>query len=272
MEGWLFQVKRYFEIHGVPPEQRLTIVAFYMQGEALKWFQWLHLTHQNDSWPTFVRDISARFGPSSFWNAEVALNKLQQTTTVAAYITEFESLSARIPGLSVDNLLYRFLAGLKDEIHREIVLMQPQSLQAAMGMVRVIEDKITATRNFTSRPWIPKPTTHNYIHNPAPQKPQPTLIHQPARKLTATEMSARRAKGLCYNCDERWVPGHPWKARFQCYIADELAEITEIHDEENTHELTPLVHSQNQPSLQMKPHQLYPSTRSRVKLHEVHYG
>ena len=28
------------------------------------------------------------------------------------------------------------------------------------------------------------------------------------KRLTPTEMEERRGKGLCYNCDEKFVPGH----------------------------------------------------------------
>ncbi|CAM8929438.1 unnamed protein product [Rhodiola kirilowii] len=46
VDGWLFQIKRYFEHHGVPPDQKLTLATFYLTGPALSWFHWMHLTHQ----------------------------------------------------------------------------------------------------------------------------------------------------------------------------------------------------------------------------------
>lgn len=143
MEGWLFQAERYFELHGVPPEP---IIAFYMSGDALGWFQWMTLTRQIDSWSSFVSDLTTRFGPSAFWNSEVALKKLRQTTSVAVYIEAFETLSTRMPGLSTDNLLNQFMAGLKYGIHREIVLLKRRTLQAAMGIARIAEEKIAAIR------------------------------------------------------------------------------------------------------------------------------
>jgi len=33
----------------------------------------------------------------------------------------------------------------------------------------------------------------------------------PMKRLTWYEMQIRRAQGLCFNCDERFVPGHKCK-------------------------------------------------------------
>ena len=33
----------------------------------------------------------------------------------------------------------------------------------------------------------------------------------PVKRITPTQMDERRKKGLCYNCDEKWGPGHKCK-------------------------------------------------------------
>ncbi|KAL9684251.1 hypothetical protein QQ045_021686 [Rhodiola kirilowii] len=67
-----------------------------------------------------------------------------------------------------------------------------------MGMAKVAEQKLQAYDQL-ARPAIN--TTH-------------------IKRLTSTEMMARRERGMCYNCDEKFVPGHKCKARFQCMIMD----------------------------------------------------
>ncbi|KAL9670928.1 hypothetical protein QQ045_008491 [Rhodiola kirilowii] len=106
----------------------------------------MHTTHQISSWEAMAKDLRSRFGPSMFWRAEVAINKLRQESSVATYIAEFEDLSVRTPGLSTENLLYRFMAGLKDEIHNELVLLNPTTLQSSMGMARLAEQKLHLPR------------------------------------------------------------------------------------------------------------------------------
>ncbi|CAM8948182.1 unnamed protein product [Rhodiola kirilowii] len=115
VEGWLFQLERFFDLHETPPEQMLAVAPLYMTGEALRWYQWKHITGQIHTWVQLARDIKRRFGPTDYWDAEVALNKLLQTASVSAYITSFETMSTRTPGLTANNLLCRFLAGLKED-------------------------------------------------------------------------------------------------------------------------------------------------------------
>ena len=38
--GWIFKITQYFEYHATPEVEWLAIVAFYMDGHALAWFQW----------------------------------------------------------------------------------------------------------------------------------------------------------------------------------------------------------------------------------------
>ncbi|KAL9679134.1 hypothetical protein QQ045_016990 [Rhodiola kirilowii] len=109
---------RYFEFHHITTDQKMTIATFYLGGEALRWYQWLYITHQITDWLSFTQDLLHRFGPSCYESPGVTINKLVQTTSVAAYIADFENLSVRTPKLSPDNLLDHFIAGLKDEIQR----------------------------------------------------------------------------------------------------------------------------------------------------------
>ncbi|CAM9000525.1 unnamed protein product [Rhodiola kirilowii] len=140
-DGWLFQLERYFEHHSVQPGQRMMVATFHMAGEALQWFQWMHATHQIYDWPSLARDLQAKFGPSAYTYPEVAINLLTQTGSLAAYIKEFETLSIRTPDLTHSNLLHRFIAGLRPDIKRELTLFCPPTLQLAMGMARVADEK-----------------------------------------------------------------------------------------------------------------------------------
>jgi len=40
--GWIFKINQFFDYHLTPDEQRLRIASFYMEGDALPWFQWMH--------------------------------------------------------------------------------------------------------------------------------------------------------------------------------------------------------------------------------------
>ncbi|CAM8941280.1 unnamed protein product [Rhodiola kirilowii] len=226
VEAWLFQIERFFEHNQIPLDQRLTMATFYMNGEPLRWYQWLYSTHQVTDWLEFVQDIKARFGPSAYWDPEVALNKLHQTTSVASYIAEFESLSLKTPDLNPRNLLKRFMAVLKDEVHREMVLMRPTNLRVAMGMARIAEQKLNETRNWVTRPTFSRTSVTPPSNQGADQRAIKApgargTTNLPVRRLSITDMAARREKGLCFNCDEKFVPGYQCKPRFQCLVLEE---------------------------------------------------
>ncbi|CAM8886860.1 unnamed protein product [Rhodiola kirilowii] len=223
-EGWLFQMERYFTHHHVLPEQKMSFVPFYLDGEALQWYQWLTITHQIKDWDSFSTAVLRRFGPSMYYSASVLLNKLHQKTSVAAYIAEFESLSARAPEFTADLLLSRFLAGLKEERHCEIMLLCPPDLQMAMGMARIAEQKISLTRWSAPRPPGSRP---GGFSRPSIPRPSPGPSGLPIKRLTPTEMVARREKGLCFNCDERFHPGYICKPKFLCLLMEEEEVIAE---------------------------------------------
>jgi hypothetical protein len=44
--GWIFKINQFFDYHLTPDDQRLRIASFYMEGEALTWFQWMHQNGQ----------------------------------------------------------------------------------------------------------------------------------------------------------------------------------------------------------------------------------
>ncbi|CAM9000452.1 unnamed protein product [Rhodiola kirilowii] len=225
VEGWLFQLNRYFNINNIHPDQMLEYAPLFLGGDALLWYQWKNTTGQISTWLGLAADIRRRFGPSAYHNAEVAINMLVQTSSAQAYITEFERMSMSAPKLVGSNLLSRFVAGLKEEIRHEITLLCPPDLDKAMGMARVIEDKLLALRRLTTRPTFNKPYQPTKPpYRPPSDTPRPNQNPLPFRRLTAAEIAARREKGLCFNCDEKFVPGHTCRPRFQCLLLEEPAD------------------------------------------------
>lgn len=178
-----------------------------MQGPALGWYKWLHSTQQLTTWDAFTRALELRFGPSTFENHQTALFKSHQTGSVTDYQAQFETLSNRVNGLSSELLLNCFLSGLRNDIQRDLAVLRPKSFPDAIGLAKLLEDKIQDAKHNPQRFARVNPTTTNQptpsILDPAPQTNNP-----PIRKISPAEIADRHAKGLCYNCDEKWVAGH----------------------------------------------------------------
>lgn len=197
-----------------------------MTGDALAWYQWLYNSGLLTSWEEFKHALETCFRPSSFENHHQALFKLQQKSTVSDYQKEFERLCNRVIGLPATAILDCFISGLKPEIQHDMAILQPASISQAIGLAKLIESK-----HLASRALQPPPRSYQPKYNPSPQPlstlppllpapnqrlalptpPKPTSF--PNKYLSPTEMLACKVKGLCYNCDERFVPGHRCKTQ-----------------------------------------------------------
>uniref|UniRef100_A0A2N9G868 Reverse transcriptase domain-containing protein n=1 Tax=Fagus sylvatica TaxID=28930 RepID=A0A2N9G868_FAGSY len=164
--------------------------SYHLDDDALIWFQ--DSEHAINCWDEFVRTILLRFGPASYDDPMESLTKLKHTTTVIAYKGQFESISNRIRNLSDMHKLSCFMSGLKDEIRLAVKMQGPRNLSEAYALAKIQEDAGVESRGMESR----QPNT------------RPPL---PVQRLTPMQMSERRKKGLCYNCDEKWSTNHKCK-------------------------------------------------------------
>lgn len=131
-------------------------------------------------------------------------------------------------------------------------------------MAKLVETKLQATPTlFAKPPWMPYPkgqssSSSNFATNPPPIVPHfltpktlPPLLPTPPNKLalpapsstkspfpikylTPVEQDARRAKGLCFNCDERFHRGHHCKAKIFLLLLiieddDEASALTDLY-------------------------------------------
>ena len=82
-------------------------------------------------------------------------------------------------------------------------LFEPSSLEKDFMMGRKVESKkmVMTTRNTTSNTYI-----ENYVPS-----------NQPHR-LTPQQLEEKRAKGLCFNCDNKYSKGHKCGGKKLFYI------------------------------------------------------
>ncbi|CAJ2644149.1 unnamed protein product [Trifolium pratense] len=184
--GWIFKINQFFYYHLTPDEQRLRIASFYMDGDALSWFQWMHSNGQILTWTSFLQALETRFAPSQYDDPKGALFKLCQSGSVRDYQTQFEMLTNRISGLPPQFYL------------KEKIDDRPSTYPKLSGT--------THSHSPSSSSFRPTMTV-------TPPKSQPTV-----KRLTPVELQARREKGLCYNCDERYVQVHRCKRTFHLLI------------------------------------------------------
>jgi len=93
-----------------------------------------------------------------------------------------------------------FISGLKDEIRAHVLMARPQSWVEATKRAKEAQQVVSSQNRKPS--FIPRPKPVNHT-TPS------TLLK--IQKLTRAEMDERQLKGLCYNYDEKYFPGHKCK-------------------------------------------------------------
>ncbi|XP_077235247.1 uncharacterized protein LOC143877215 [Tasmannia lanceolata] len=135
------------------------------------------------------------------------------------YQEKFEEYATRTTGLSEEFFVSCFISGLKEEIRMTVQMFKPITISQALGLARLQEENILAmakrNRFNTIRQDQFKPVTLEKTQSKPNEGAGPTTI----KWLTLSEMDERRSKGLCFNCDEQFKPGHRCKRR-QLYLIE----------------------------------------------------
>jgi hypothetical protein len=231
---WLFQSEQFFSFYNIPLENRLSMVSFYMKGEALGWYKWMSLNNQLTDWNSFSRDLELRFGPSTYENHQAQLFKLRQHGTVAEYQANFEKISNRVYGLPHDAILNCFISGLQPEIRSELAIQRPYNISQAIGLAKLIEAKIKDSKpkyskHFSTQYVSTQLTKNSPISTTNNANPNPTS-KLPIRRITSAQRNERRTQGLCFHCDEKFVPGHKCSTGRFLLLMTEEEEYVEIEE------------------------------------------
>lgn len=185
-----------------------------MQGDALSLFKWMFHNNQLGDWTSFARALEIRFGPSSYENHQGKLLKLRQTSSIADFQVNFEKLSNRVFGIPCEVLKNCFISGLLLEIQNEIALFQSQTISQAIRLAKLIEAKLKDAKPKFARssPNFPTHTSMTTTIKSTNTVPKTSATKEPQslpiKLLSPQQLQERRAAGLCYNCDEKFHPGH----------------------------------------------------------------
>jgi hypothetical protein len=215
---WLYRVEQYVEFYNTSYRQLFRLIAIHMEGRALVWYQDICDSSQFHSWEGFTRAVLTRFGPSSYDDPMETLMRLRQYSTMEDYKGKFESISNRLKGISDFNRLSCFLSGLKDEIRIPVKMFNPSTLLEAFSLAKMQEENVLANRrNFRnanpnySGSNSQRINSSNVVQNNFSSGQNSGSIPKavvPVQKISPLQMEERRKKGLCYNCDSKWNPGH----------------------------------------------------------------
>lgn len=178
------------------------------------------------SWDDFRQRLFLGFGKSVENDPGNRLFAIRQHGSVTAYVTEFEDLSAQVPGLDNSHLEKFFYNGLKQEMREVLKMKEPRGLPNQKAVVLRMESssfcqmiserngKVAAPpRHYTGRAVVP--------HNQQRQVMLPGVAEQIAppvaqgrqflptrQRHTAEELDAVRSKSICFKCKGKYFRGH----------------------------------------------------------------
>ncbi|XP_075669683.1 uncharacterized protein LOC142639376 [Castanea sativa] len=206
LASWVYKANQYFGYYQTPIAEKLLIASFHMELETLIWFQEGEEAGVFTNWDSLVQALHVRFGSTAYDDPMEVLTRLRQSSTVAMYKAEFEAVSNRIKGLSPLHKLSCFLSGLKDEIRLPIRMLNPRTLNEAFELAKIQEEYVFSYKKSSKfQQETGKGSILGLPKNNVVIESKPKI---PIKRLTPAQMDERRKRGLCYNCDEKWVVGH----------------------------------------------------------------
>eukprot|EP00257_Ricinus_communis_P017974 XP_015576546.1 uncharacterized protein LOC107261479 [Ricinus communis] len=236
---WLSCCDNFFLHQHTVEEDKVILASFHLEGDAQLWFLKLQRDRPNISWANFKVQCQLHFGPSIRSSKLGELSKLKQSNTVEDYQRQFERLSAQTTTLTSEQEKEIFISGLREALAVEVELHNPADLTTAMSLARLYERRSEKGRadSFPPRRLTTTPTNNS--------GPKPSFI----KRLSRPEMEERRAKGLCFNCDEKFEIGHKCKKLFWLEV---LVEEDEPDDEEPTISLHAISGTQTTQTMQVE--------------------
>ncbi|WVZ96354.1 hypothetical protein U9M48_042006 [Paspalum notatum var. saurae] len=229
---WLNRCESFFRGQHNPEDRRIWYASIHMTGPAQLWYLRLELNSGEPPWRSFVRLVQNRFGPPMTDTLLGALKLLQRTTSVEDYCEKFMSLACRDAELSESQQVQLFIAGLRNPLQLDVALQRPYTLNEAITLARAYEQRMLLSdplpiRSAPRQSFRSLPSTASSAQpGVASSKPgastatvaDPSALSTSSslgcRRLSPSEMAQRRAAGLCYNCDEKFVYGHKCKRLF----------------------------------------------------------
>ncbi|GJU28568.1 retrotransposable element Tf2 [Tanacetum coccineum] len=198
-----------------------------------------------------ARRLLHRFQPSQNGNLLEQFFSISQQGTAREYVTMFEKMAAQLPGLTEEVLGGVFIKGLTPELRTAVRTQQPTTLSQAMDLTMLIDESRTGGTGDQRGGTVPKPVSTRVGGGGIPRPlgggiigggakdKQSGTSRPPFKRLTETEFADKKAKGLCYRCDEKFLPGHrcPAKTLQLLFIpeGDEGGAEDDQEDEEHFH-------------------------------------
>ncbi|KAK1613201.1 hypothetical protein QYE76_036874 [Lolium multiflorum] len=204
--NWLNQCEQFFRGQRTLAFDRTWIASYHLRGAAQTWYYALEQDEGGmPPWERFRDLCLLRFGPPVRGSRLVELGRLQFTSSVQDFADRFQSLACHAPGVSARQRAELFVGGLPDHIRVDVEMREPQDLQTATAGEPALRHALP------DGPGSPAA---------AVPRRRPLRAYTSFRRDDGRQLERRR-KGLCFNCDEQYAPGHTCARLFYLEMVDD---------------------------------------------------
>lgn len=229
-------------MYPVPFETWFSFATLYFVGNAAIWLQTYEELHSVESWAELCVVVHSKFGKDKYQEHLEELENMSQEGSVDEYYTKFEELMHKvlIYNRAFDDTYFvtKFMGGLKTEIKAAIKLHKPRSVDAALSLAKTQEELLG---ELNKKPYqkhhfkeLYKPVNKlSYqgkgILGAAPEENKKVDEKPKWEEQFDSLKAARRARGECFKCGEKYGPGHKCPKSVQLHVVEEIWDIFQLH-------------------------------------------
>jgi hypothetical protein len=192
--AWLLECEDIFDLVDIPTESRVKWALAHIRGQAKTWISSSGVDLHSINWQELSQVLIERFPDNVANDPMDQLQLLKQTSTVNAYIDQYELWMTQMKRersyLPQDFFVDRFVSGLKDSIKHLVQCQKPDSLLKAYWYARKYEQAYLVN-----------------VKKAAPIVPVPRA-YPPQRDNRNRPPPQNRAPRECWHCHGRFFLGH----------------------------------------------------------------
>ena len=247
------------------------MAALNFSGSTSIWFQSIQKRLVDFDWESFTALLCTRFWRDRHQTLILQFYTVRQTSTVADYIEQFESIINHLSSYS-DTIhpyyyLTRFVEELRADIRAVVLIQRSADLDTSCSLA-LLQEEVTESIQLSRSPppmqraadatlrlGVPLPLP------PPPARPAPlpapnaAVDHRgiDAARADSSKVKAlreyRRARGLCFKCGERWGQDHVCPTTVQLHVVEEMLELFSVETINDVEGEVQQVHVISRPTL-----------------------
>lgn len=243
---WKTNCEKYFSMYHVPYETWASFATLHFTGTAALRLQTYEELHCIESWPELVVEVHSKFGRDKYEQHLEEQEGFKQLGGVEEYHSKFEEIMNKVLvyNKAFDETFFvtKFVGGLKSEIKAAIKLHKPRTVDAALSLAKTQEDllgEITVktvgrtTYKEQYKPAVKTPFLGKGILGPSPDENKKVEEKPKWEERFDSLKAARRARGECFKCGEKYGPGHKCPKSVQLHVLEELLEVFLAQEEDS---------------------------------------